>query len=85
MTLGDPHVSTRIAQLVNAQLSLLPRQHNSVLFYAAQRTLVLTSWLRRGLASRAILFLCSSFTGIRGLKNFGGWGENALKGLTVKA
>lgn len=31
-----------------------------------------TSWLRRGLASRAIFFLCSSFTGIRGLKNFGG-------------
>lgn len=57
----------------------------SVLLYTVQTSQAFTSWLRRGLASSAILFLCSSFTGIRGLKNFGGWGENALKGLTVKA
>ena len=57
----------------------------SILLYTVQTSQAFTSWLRRGLASSAILFLCSSFTGIRGLKNFGGWGENALKGLTVKA
>lgn len=45
----------------------------------------ITSWLSRGRLSSGVFFLCSSFTGIKGLKNFGGWGENALKGLAIKA
>lgn len=41
-----------------------------------------TSLLSRGRVSREIL-LFSSFTGIKGLKNLGGCGENALNGLIV--
>lgn len=79
------HACSHAASDTWLQTTALRRQHHPVLFGTVQRSQAFTSWLRRGLASRAILFLCSSFTGIRGLKNFGGWGENALKGLTVKA
>lgn len=70
---------------VNADPQLLHRHQDALLLHSVHTSQAFTSWPRRGLASTAILFLCSSFTGIRGLKNFGGWGENALKGLTAKA
>lgn len=84
-TTDETHAYPHAASNKWQQTTVFWRQHCSILFGTVQRSQAFTSWLRSGLASRAILFLCSSFTGIRGLKNFGGWGENALKGLTVKA
>lgn len=69
---GLMHAQFHAASNTRLPTTALRRLHHSKQCHTVERSRTFTSWLRRGLASRANLFLCSSFTGMRGLKNFGG-------------